>query len=56
MEYNHDRELTLLSHDKYLEETFGLGVFRFPVDDESFKFGDAEVVEVKEKAVRPIGL
>ena len=47
----------MIRDEKHLSEKFGLGVFRFPViNGDSFKFGDAEVVEVQEKAVRPVGI
>ena len=49
-------EYTLLALEKYLKRKFGLGVYRFPVSGESFKFGDSEVVPVLEKCVIPIGI
>ena len=49
-------EITLRQMEKYLQKKFGLGIFRFKVTGESFKFGDSEIVDVVEKCVIPIGI
>lgn len=50
-------ELTLLKHEQVLREKYGLGIHRYKLPQGDFiKFGDAEVVEADEIAVRPIGM
>lgn len=50
-------EHTLNAQAKYLRKRFGLCIYRYAVKDgDTFKFGDAEVKQVKEMAVRPIAI
>ena len=50
-------ESTLQALEAIWKKKFGLGIQRLPAEEgESFKFGDAEVVEVREKAILPIGI
>ena len=50
-------EYTLQALELVWKKKFGLGIQRLPVEEgESFKLGDAEVVEVKERAILPIGI